>query len=104
MVSSGYAIYLGSSQNTVTETNDFKGSCVINYFNLQRTKENKKVITNCDGSAENIWNLNYLVGVKDSNWISIDGLQITDVKQSQGIFLYISDNVSLNRVTLVAYK
>ena len=102
--SSGYAIYLGSSQNTVTETNDFKGSCVINYFNLQRTKENKKVITNCDGSAENIWNLNYLVGVKDSNWISIDGLQITDVKQSQGIYLDNSDNVSLNRVTLIAYK
>ena len=101
--SSGYAIYLDSNQNTVTETNNFKGSCVINYFSLERTKENKKVITNCEGSAENIWNFDYLVGVRDSAWISVEGLEITEIKQSQGIYLDGSNNISLNRVILVAY-
>ena len=101
--SSGFAIYLNSDQNTVTETNDFKGSCVINYYGIERTKQTKKVISSCDGSAENIWNFNYLVGIRDSDWLSIEGLEITDIKQSTGISLYNSDNISLNDVKLFAY-
>jgi parallel beta-helix repeat protein len=101
--SSGFAIYLNSDQNTVTETNDFKGSCVINYYGVERTKQTKKVISSCDGSADNIWNFNYLVGIRDSDWLSIEGLEITDIKQSTGISLSNSNNISLNNIKLFAY-
>jgi parallel beta-helix repeat protein len=105
--SSGMALYIGStSGTTVTERNLLKGSCVVLYSDLVRTKENKKVIENCDYSdlSGPIWNLDYYVSLRESGWITIDSLTYENIDKGTGIYIVNSHNISINSVRITGKK
>jgi parallel beta-helix repeat protein len=99
------ALYVGSTTGTtVTERNLLKGSCVVLYSDLIKIKENKKVIQNCDYSdlSGSIWNLNYYVSLRNSAWVSIDSLTYENIDKSKGIYVYESNNISINSVRITS--
>ena len=99
------ALYIGSTTGTtVTERNIFKGSCVVLYSDLIRIKENKKVIENCNYSdlSGSIWNLEYYVSLRNSAWVSIDSLTYENIDKSKGIYIYESNNISINSVRITS--
>ena len=100
-----YALYIGSTTGTtVTERNLLKGSCVVLYSDLIKIKENKKVIENCDYSdlSGSIWNLDYYVSLRNSAWVSIDSLTYENIDKSKGIYVYESNNISINSVRITS--
>ena len=99
------ALYIGSTTGTtVTERNLLKGSCVVLYSDLIKIKENKKVIQNCDYSdlSGSIWNLDYYVSLRNSAWVSIDSLTYENIDKSKGIYIYESNNISINSVRITS--
>ncbi len=97
--SSQEALYLTTiSGTTVTERNVLKESCVVMYSDLNRTKETKKIIEDCNYSDLNgkIWNLDYYVYLDNSAWITIDSLNYQNIDKATAIYIENSNNISVN--------
>jgi len=107
MTSSQAALYIaGTYGTTVTERNILKGSCVVMYSELNRTKENKKVIENCNYSdlEGEIWNLNYYVYLFNSSWVTLDSFTYEKINKDYAFYITESDNISINSVRVTSIE
>ena len=111
MTSSQEALYIaGTYGTTVTERNILKGSCVVMYSDLSRTKENKKIIENCNYQGlfhtsdleGEIWNLGYYVYLYNSSWITIDSLVYENINKDSAFYIIESNNISINSVRVTS--
>jgi len=105
--SMNYALYLGTMNgNTVTEANELKGSCVVLYSNLIRTKENKKVIQNCEFTGGDIWNLDAAFNIISSNNITFNSNRVSDelINNSKGIYIAYSKDISISNSNFIGLE